>query len=191
MVFYCLFFFFLNFYYERFVELKLRWLYNFLYTSFEFVLFTFFIINYIESKKVKTALKITSAFFLIFLIIYFNAVPLKRLDAIPIGVETILLYIFMIPYLKSQFKVESSNLLFRQFHFWIVVGIMFYLAGTFFFNIVGNELNKEEKRLYWHYSYLADIIKNLFFTIAIMLYASKSLKKSEPVKRLPDLDFTL
>jgi len=68
---------------------------------------------------------------------------------------------------------------------------MFYLAGTFFFNIVGNELNKEEKILYWHYSYLADIIKNLLFTISIIIYASKSLKKSEPTKNLPNLDFTL
>lgn len=95
------------------------------------------------------------------------------------------------PYLFDQFKADHADQAFKQFHFWIIIGIMFYLAGTFFFNILGNELDKNEINLYWHYSYLADIFKNFFFSIAVIIFATKSTKKTKEVKNLPNLDFTL
>jgi hypothetical protein len=95
------------------------------------------------------------------------------------------------PYLFGQFKAENTEQVFKQFHFWIIAGIMFYLAGTFFFNILGNELDKNELDRYWDYSLLADIFKNIFFSIAILIYVVKTSKKPEKIKTLPNLDFTL
>jgi hypothetical protein len=166
-------------------------LYYYLYTFFEFSFFAFFIIGYIESKKTKKLLIIASILFLGFIIYYYTQIPLKKIDAIPIGIETILLYIFIIPYLASQFKKELSFQLHKQFHFWIILGIMFYLAGTFFFNIVGNELNKSEIKRFWFYSYLADILKNLFFTFSIVFYIKEKAILKSKIKSLPNLDFTL
>jgi hypothetical protein len=95
------------------------------------------------------------------------------------------------PYLFSQFRAESSPQIFKQYHFWIIVGIMTYLAGTFFFNILANELPKAQLVEYWYISYLGDILKNLLFTFAIYVYVKSSSKKPEKVKTLPNLDFTL
>ena len=95
------------------------------------------------------------------------------------------------PYLFSQFRAESSPQIFKQYHFWIIIGIMLYLSGTFFFNILANELDRAQLREYWHLSYLADISKNLLFAFSIYIYVKSSSKKTEKVKTLPNLDFTL
>ena len=95
------------------------------------------------------------------------------------------------PYLFSQFKAESSPQIFKQYHFWVIIGIMIYLSGTFFFNILANEIDKPQLVEYWHFSYLGDILKNLLFTLAIYIYAKSFHKKSEKIKTLPNLDFTL
>lgn len=95
------------------------------------------------------------------------------------------------PYLFSQFRAESSPQIFKQYHFWIVVGIMTYLAGTFFFNILANEIDKTQLKEYWYISYLGDILKNLLFTFSIYVYVKRPSKKTEKIKTLPNLDFTL
>jgi hypothetical protein len=63
--------------------------------------------------------------------------------------------------------------------FWISIGIFFYLAGSFFFNILANQLPKEIMKI-WFYTYLFDIIKNILIAIALVLYKQKKEKKSIP-----------
>jgi len=68
---------------------------------------------------------------------------------------------------------------------------MTYLAGTFFFNIMANEIDKAHLKPYWYISFLGDILKNLLFTFSIYIYVKSSSKKPEKIKALPNLDFTL
>jgi hypothetical protein len=66
----------------------------------------------------------------------------------------------------------------------MVGGIVFYLAGSFFFNILANNFTKEQFDKYWYYSYVFDDIKNILFVISMFLFArehrKKLLKKTEP-----------
>ncbi len=68
-----------------------------------------------------------------------------------------------------------------------MIGIVFYLAGSFFFNILVNDIPKEQQDKYWVYTYLFDIIKNLLFVIAILLFV-KQPKKTSIKTTIPYLD---
>jgi hypothetical protein len=70
--------------------------------------------------------------------------------------------------------------------FWIVCGIIFYLGGSFFFNILATHLTKAELDKYWFYSYSFDIIKNILFVISISFFAK--IDKKVAKKKLPYLD---
>ena len=72
--------------------------------------------------------------------------------------------------------------------FWIVIGIMIYLGGSFFFNILANHLNNEQIIDYWYWSYIADIIKNILFAIGLFVFTRQPKQKGMIKSSIPYLD---
>lgn len=114
------------------------------------------------------------------------------MDSIPIGIESVLLFIFIIFFFIQYFKDMYSSLLGNSF-FWFITGILIYLSITFFFNILVNNLETELFDQYFFYSYLGDILKNIIFSFALYNYlrqmkiAESKFKKSH----IPFLDIDL
>ncbi|HVT85373.1 MAG TPA: hypothetical protein VHD35_09215, partial [Chitinophagaceae bacterium] len=74
--------------------------------------------------------------------------------------------------------------------FWFVIGILLYLGGSFFINILANHLSTEEVAKYSSVTNIAEVIKNILFTIAMIMYARQP-KETAPEKSIPYLDLTL
>jgi hypothetical protein len=188
---YCVCFFLLNYFYDSLPQKSpsARKLYYFAYTFLEYFSFTLLLFLSIKNARFKKNIIFASIIFLIFHILYSIFTKLRRLDTIPIGVETILIFIFVLYFFLEQFNnVEKNVSLFGNFAFWIVLGVIFYLGSTFFFNILANHMDKNEVLEYWSFSYLADIIKNLFFAIGIFVWAKNSHKKIIKKEKTPFLD---
>ena len=60
--------------------------------------------------------------------------------------------------------------------FWISLGLLFYLGGSFFINILADSFTDEEWAKYWYLNYIADTVKTLFFAVAFIIYSSNSKK---------------
>lgn len=163
--------------------------YYFLYTLLEYFSLGTLIWLSIPEKKFRVLFFTLSALFSIFLIIFFTAGNIKRLDSIPIGIESIVLMIFVIFYFYSQLKNVSNQSLYENFSFWIVLGILSYIGLTFFFNILANSLDTVHFSKYYFYSYLGDILKNIFFSLGVIFLAKKIAngKKNNP-SSIPYLD---
>ena len=73
-------------------------------------------------------------------------------------------------------------------NFYLVVGILIYLGATFFFNILANNVSKEQSDRYWHFTYIPEIIKNILFMLAVLIHSrfpsGNQPKKSESVPYL-------
>ena len=69
------------------------------------------------------------------------------------------------------------------------LGILFYLGGSLFYYLLVDQLTYAEVNLFGKLTYVFEIIKNILFAFAILVY----LKKETNVKKieLPNLDFTL
>lgn len=127
--------------------------------------------------------------FTLFLILFYTLSHIKRLDSIPIGIESIFLMILIIYYFYSQLRNVSTQNIYDTYSFWIVIGILIYIGFTFFFNILANSLDRVLFRKYYFYSYFGDIIRNIFFGISVLFMAkSKKNEKSQLGKNIPYLD---
>lgn len=122
--------------------------------------------------------------------LFYSTSGVKRIDSIPIGVESILLFIYIFYYFYDSLKnLDVKYGLAEKSSFWFITGIFIYLGITFFFNILGNTIELENIKKYYHFAYFGDIFKNILFTIAIYKYSKHPLKTpKEKHASIPFLD---
>jgi hypothetical protein len=126
----------------------------------------------LKSKKAKLVVAIASLIYIIFYIIYSLLYEVSILTvSIPIGVEAILILIFSFYYLYEQMNDTSTLFIYTKPAFWIILGMVLYLAGSFFVYIFSNYLNKDVREKYWVITNVLSILKNIFFCIAIHINA--------------------
>ena len=177
------FYFFLHFYYD--IPKNLRKFQQTIYTFLEYSFFAYLFWNNIPQIKVRKAIVLVSFLFLCFEIAYFIFSKTQRIDSIPVGIETILILVYAFIYFQQYFNDIRTTYIYNDPNFLIVVGILIYLGSSFFFNILANQVSKD----YWYLTYIPEIIKNMLFSISIILYKNKS-KDNSTIKssNVPYLD---
>lgn len=181
---YGLLFFSLNFFFDDIMPITGKRLYYFLYTLFECLTFTFLIFHSFKGKKrIIITVSLLTLGFCCFQILHLLFAEQKKLDSIPIGVLTVLQFMYILYYIYYYFfKQEHKSSLISQNTFWFAIGILIYLAGTFFFHLLIDYLPMQQIRAYWFITYIFDIIKNIFFTIAIFVHIRQANKKPQAQK---------
>jgi len=185
---YAFLFFFLNFFYYPYIDNSklFKKIYRLSYTISEYTFFTYMFWSEIREKKLKNFISALSILFLFFVIITYFFWPYKRLDSIPIAVSEILVLIYAFIYLYEQFNNVDGLAIGKNYFFWITIGILIYVSGSFFFYVLANIASEELLEEYWYISFFFDIIKNVLFALAIYIYATFNAKKSN---QYPNLDF--
>ncbi|HEX2533784.1 MAG TPA: hypothetical protein VHK69_08615, partial [Chitinophagaceae bacterium] len=79
----------------------------------------------------------------------------------------------------------STLFIYSKFTFWIVLGIIMYLAGSFFIYIFAAQ--RPETRDYWYLTNVFSIFKSILFTIAFIIHGITQ-KKNPPQKLQPYLN---
>jgi len=83
----------------------------------------------------------------------------------------------------------EDTFIYNHYTFWIAVGIMIYLGGSFFFYILINSLTVSEIEKFGNMTYVAEIIKNLLFAFSIFIYKRHPVNKvKNHSKKIPNLD---
>ena len=163
-------FFFLLYYREGDIPKDAKKYFQTSYTFFEYSIFTFiFWINF-RKDKIRWLLLLTSVLFLGFQLFYVFTTKTKGLDSVPIGIETILILVYVIYFFYSFSKRLSDFYIYNHYVFWIAVGILIYLGGSFFFFILFEQLSIDQKNDFGNLTYLAEVIKNILFALAIFTY---------------------
>jgi hypothetical protein len=164
-----------------------RHIYSITYTTVEYLTFSFTIYSVLRNKLLKKIIAMLSTAFLIFEGIYFFAVNFHTIDSVPIGIETIFIILFVFCLFYEQFQMTTPESIYDKFWFWFVIGILFYLASTFFLNILAST-EKDTARKYWYMTYIFETIKNIFFAIGMIVYAKKQSSEKK-ISLYPNLDF--
>ncbi len=162
------FYFLLHFFY--YIPKSYRQLQQSIYTFLEYSFFAYILWYNIKNIKLRKFIVLFSILFFCFQIIHFFVSQLQRVDSIPVGIETILILIYVFIYFHQYFNENRTTYIYNDPGFWIVVGILIYLGCNFFFTILANQLSRE----YWYLTYIPEIIKNILFAISIILYKNKS-----------------
>lgn len=163
--------------------------YQAFYTFFEYSFFAFVFWYTIQNKKIKRLIIYFSVVFISFQSFFVTITSLQRLDSIPIGIETILIFIYIF-FFFYEFSRNNRNLFIYNHHcFWISVGILIYLGGSFFFYLMINHLDTEEINRFGNLTYIAEIIKNVLFAIAMFINKKFSTSENKnSSSKVPNLD---
>jgi len=145
-----------------------------LFTFVEYLLFAVFLYAEIKASSFKRTIIIASAFFALFLLFYYSTVNERSIDSIPIGVETILILIFCFYYLYEQLNGMQSMFIHKKYAFWVVFGIMIYLAGSVFIYVFANQVDRETLNSFWFLTNVFYIIKNILFAVGLFTYLKQS-----------------
>jgi hypothetical protein len=90
-------------------------------------------------------------------------------DSIAIGIETLLVIIFSVLFFLEQLREEVSNYIYLTEKFWVILGFLIYLTGSFFIYLYADNVSKKELRHFWYITFILNTIKNIFFFIGLYL----------------------
>lgn len=137
-------------------------------TIIEYGVFAAFLYFQLTDTAAKKLLAIASiAFFIFFLVFTLYLKGSTIIDSIPIGIETIIVLVFGFYYLYEQTNDTSTLFIYNNPAFWIIFGMIIYLAGSFFIYIFANYTTQEVVERYWFVTNIFSVIKNILFCIAI------------------------
>jgi hypothetical protein len=162
-----------------FISPKSLYLTLVLFTCVEYLVFAMIFYDIIKHQLFRKIIIGASAFFLIVVIFSYHP-DKKTFDSLPIGIETILIIIFSFYYLFEQMNNLTDSFIYNRYHFWIAIGILLYLGGSFFIYIFADKVDSKILDDYWFLTYVFYIIKNIFFAIGIANLVSES--KREKIK---------
>lgn len=165
-------------------------LYSYIWSTFTFVeyaIFTYIIWSNIKRIAFRKFILISSVLFIVFTTVYNVATNFNNIDSIPIGVETILILVFSFYYLYEQMNDSSQLFIYSKYQFWIVIGFMIYLAGSFFVFLFASKLENTLLTKYWFLTNCFYVIMNVLFAIAFFIH-NKGSKKMFPPKLRPYLN---
>ncbi len=162
---------------------KAHYFNNALFTIVEYAIFAAIFYRISVNEKYKKAIIFSSLIFLGIVIFNFNP-SAKNFDSLPIGVETILIMIYCFYYLYEQMNDLSDSFIYNRYHFWIAIGILIYLGGSFFIYLFAEKAGSKILDDYWFLTYVFYIVKNVFFAIGIANLIAQN-KKSKTFRIKP------
>lgn len=183
---YGLVFFVFNNYYDYIPKAFIN-VYFPLYTYLEYLVFSAILWVNIPKKNIRILIILFSVLFLVFQVVYLFTSKLQKLDTVPIGIETILIFIYVFLFLHAFFTKNIAEYIYNNYCFWICIGLLIYLGGSFFLNILANHVSNISD--YWYLTFIAETIKNILFAIAVFILAKSNLKtKNSSQPSTPFLD---
>jgi len=180
------FFLILYFFYD--FPLEIRPLIQTIYTFLEYSVFTYILYVSIKQVRFRKFMLLLSVLFVIFQILYLVFSKKGRMDSLSVGVETILIFVYIIIYFQQYF-VSSNTSIYKDYSFYLVAGVLIYLGSNFFFNILANQMTNEQWDQYWYLTFIPEIIKNSLFSVSIILFSKQAIAEKKDVNTtVPFLD---
>jgi hypothetical protein len=173
-----------------FINIFSKELYSYIWSTFTFVeysIFTYILWSSIRRQISRKSILIVSILFIVFTTAFNIATNFNNIDSIPIGVETILILIFSFYYLYEQMNDSNQLFIYSKYQFWIVIGFMIYLAGSFFVFLFASRLEDKVLTQYWFLTNCFYVIMNILFAIAFFTH-NKGANKLYPPKLRPYLN---
>lgn len=146
-----------------------------LFTVVEYSCLAITLNGFIKNRIYKKLLKIVSIAFYIIAILnfYINITSTQgttqKFDIIPIASSAIISLSFCILALFEEMQNPVIGFIYNTFKFWIILGIMIYFAGTFFFFLYFTTMGRGDKDFFWNINWISIILKNIFFSIAFLM----------------------
>ena len=134
----------------------------------EFALFSGFYFFFIQSVKFKRFIVVVSSLNLILDLILFFSLRLN-FDFWATLTTAIIIVIYSIFFFSEQVNSPVVLAIYQSYAFWIVVGCIVYIMGTFLLFLYTSDLKDKDNSPLWIINIAFEIIKNICFSIAFLV----------------------
>ena len=176
---------FINLYLQQINSLFVLYLFSiFTIVEFSFICY-YFLLIFDEKTKTRNVIKILWIGFTVFAILNISLNhKAEAWDSIPMGIESLIILMLSSYYLFIKIKRTNNFSFYTNFHFWVTVTFLLYFSGTFFLNIMAENMrrNPEYQFLYFGINIGFNILKNVLLAVAM------TMKLNTTKDPLPDLD---
>jgi hypothetical protein len=147
------------------------------FTIIEYLFFSAFFFSVLKSKKIKTSIVVISVLFSAFCLYFILAKAFTKFDSVQTSISGILIIIFSIFYFYEQINSPKMAFIYQDYKFWIVFGILIYMAGNLFLFSYASNLSNDQRDQYWIINFVSNIMKNILFALAIFIRAKQATEK--------------
>lgn len=141
-----------------------------LFTVVEYVLFSVSLYLILKKRSFKKIIAFALPVFIVICTYQFYLDIYKSpIDSISITVEYIFLIAFCLFYFFEELNEPNTTFIYSSYKFWIILGILIYSTGTFFFFMQSSQFSAEQYAKWLVINYVFNVIKNVFFGIAIII----------------------
>jgi len=159
-------------------EEKIIYLVYSLFTILETIAFSFIFYQILKNERVKKVIPVIAVAFLIFELIYYLTAKRKIIDTIPIGIETLIFICYSCIFLFEQVEdLATTTFIYDRYSFWLVSGILIYLAGSCFIYMSANLVDSVTRSNYWTFTNGFLILKKILLSISLLVYFKQSKKQ--------------
>jgi hypothetical protein len=155
-----------------------------IFTAIEYSAFAAFLYLNIQSQSTRRILVYISVAFYLSAIYFYFTLNRERFDSFAISFESIIIIGGCIIYLFERISKSTDLLVYSFSRFWIVVGILIYLAGTFFLFSQSTKVDDKESVQIWMINLFFNILKNVIFLFAFTKTLDKRIDFEGNRKRL-------
>jgi hypothetical protein len=151
------------------------------FTVIEYGLFSIYFYFHFKSSILKKILIFGSVIFFGIAVYNLAFEGVRGFDTLPSSCESILIICYSIFYFYEELKTPESSFIYSTKTFWIVIAILLYLAATFILFISTAYMSGKEQYTFWSINRVANILKNIFLSIA---FALKTQPKNKFIKNI-------
>jgi len=139
---------------------------SFSFTIIEYTLFTLFFYHFFQRKGNQRWVMVGSAIFLVTLILELEKFGFLHYSRFNAGMAVMLVISYSFLLFHEWLMDDPMEMIYEKVDFWITLGCLVYLSGSFFFFIsVGKRWEQN-----WMLHSICNLIKNILFTIAIVQF---------------------
>ena len=159
-----------------------------IFTFVEYSLLSYFFYLTIKLRIVRLTIIVIS---IIFYIVFFslNRTNHNQYNSLLSFISEVVILALCLIYFISKMKqpVEDSINIFNP-EFLIVIALLLYVACTLFLFIIANHLSVKEMDEYWIITNYSNILTNILFSTAFLLYRYQN--KKSPTRESHSVDYT-
>ncbi|MBO9633087.1 MAG: hypothetical protein J7578_08200 [Chitinophagaceae bacterium] len=156
-----------------------------LFTLFEYLCFAAFIFFNLPKGTLRKIILIASPVFVVYTVFEYFRTQDSSIDSMTITVENILLIIFCMFYFFKEISQPQSVFIYSSYAFWVIVSILIYSTGTFFYFAYSDNLSDDDWHKWSIINHIFTIIKNILFGIAVIMPKKVNTLQSQE-KQYPD-----
>ena len=157
-----------------------------IFTLVEYLLLSYFFYLTIKVRLIKWLIVLFSSLFLVLFILLHKTIHYQYNSALSF-ISQVLILSWCLTYFISKMKEPSDSVDIFNPEFLIVIALLLYIACTLFLFIITSHLSEQEVNDYWRITNYGNILTNLLFSTAFLLYRFQHKK---PTPENHSVDFT-